>query len=65
MQKVKDIVSISSGKVLWWQRKKRLNVSESSITALKFVSKVLPVIVQFRWFLVVGKKTSPDYSLAV
>ena len=65
MQKVKDIVSISSGKVLWLQRKKRLNVSESSITALKFVSKVLSVIVQFRWFLVVGKETSPDYSLAV
>ena len=58
MQKVKDIVSISSGKVLWWQRKKRLNVSESSITALKFVSKVLPVIVQFLWFLVVGKRIS-------
>lgn len=33
MQKVKDIVSISSG-------------------------KVLPVIVQFLWFLVVGKKIS-------
>jgi|FLMP01.1.fsa_nt_emb hypothetical protein len=58
MQKVKDIVSISSGKVLWLQRKKRLNVSESSITALKFVSKVLPVIVQFLWFLVVGKRIS-------
>ena len=58
MKKVKDIVSISSGKVLWWQRKKRLNVSESPITALKFVSKVLPVIVQFLWFLVVGKRIS-------